>query len=271
MSILQAIILGIVQGLTEFLPVSSSGHLVLVEHLLGVPVTEDITFEVFVHFGTLMSVVAVLGKDIVEIIKSFLGAVKEIKLTKKYYEESEYFRLGIYILIASVPAAIVGLNYEKDIASAFTDPKLVAVMLVFTGLILYLTGLMRPSDPRKIRAGSAFLIGLAQALAIIPGISRSGSTISTAMYLRISPVQAARFSFLLSVPVITGATLLKTGELLMAGFSFWYLAPILVGTLVAFLSGYFAIKFLLQIIEKGKFSFFSYYCLIVGTLGIIFI
>lgn len=271
MTILQAIILGIMQGLTEFLPVSSSGHLVLVEHLLGVPVTDDITFEVFVHFGTLLSVVVVLGKDIVEVSKSFLAAVIGMKLTKKYYQENEYFRLGVYILLASIPAAVVGIRYEDEISAAFTDPKLVAVMLIFTGMILYLTRLARPAEPRKMGLLQAFLVGVAQAVAIIPGISRSGSTMSMAMYLKVSPFQAARFSFLLSVPVIAGATVLKTGDLISGGFTFSYMVPILVGTMVAFFSGYVAIKFLFQIIEKGRFGFFAYYCLIVGTLGIIFI
>lgn len=271
MTILQAVILGIVQGLTEFLPVSSSGHLVLVEHLLGVPVTDDITFEVFVHFGTLLSVVVVLGKDIVEMSKSFLEAVMAIHLTKKHYQENEYFRLGVYILLASIPAAVVGIRYEDEISAAFTDPKLVAVMLIFTGLILYLTRLSRPAEPKNIGLFQALLVGVAQAIAIIPGISRSGSTMSMAIYLRVTPIQAARFSFLLSVPVIAGATLLKTKDLVSGGFTPGYMVPILVGTMVAFLSGYVAIKFFFRIIEKGRFSFFSYYCLVVGTLGIMFI
>lgn len=271
MTILQAVILGIVQGLTEFLPVSSSGHLVLVEHLLGVPVTDDITFEVFVHFGTLLSVVVVFGKDIVEMLKSFLEAVRGIHLTKKYYQENEYFRLAVYIPLASIPAAIVGIRYEDEISAAFTDPKLVAVMLIFTGLILYLTRLSRPAEPKSIGLLQALLVGVAQAVAIIPGISRSGSTMSMAIYLRVTPIQAARFSFLLSVPVIAGATLLKTKDLASGGFTLGYMVPILVGTMVAFLSGYVAIKFLFRIIEKGRFIFFSYYCLVVGTLGIIFI
>lgn len=270
MTILQAIILGIVQGLTEFLPVSSSGHLVLVEHLLRVPHSDDITFEVFVHFGTLLSVVVVLWNEVVQIMRSFLGAFRGMHFVSKY-RENEYFRLAVFIIVGSVPAAIIGISFEDEVSAAFTDPKLVAVMLVLTGLILFLTRLTPPSSGKRIGIISALVIGLAQAVAIIPGISRSGSTISTGMYLRISPLQAARFSFLLSVPVIAGATLLKTKEIIEHGFSLEYILPILVGTVVSFGSGYLAIKFLFRIVEKGRFSVFAFYCLFVGTIGIIYL
>ncbi len=270
MTLLQAIILGIVQGLTEFLPVSSSGHLVLVEHLLQVPASTDITFEVFVHFGTLLSVVVVLRDEIVRMTRSFFEAVRDRQLVKQY-RENDYFRLGIFIVVGSVPAAFIGLRFEDDVSAAFTDPKLVAVMLVITGLILFLTRLAAPSAGKRMGIISALIIGMAQAFAIIPGISRSGSTISTGMYLRVSPLQAARFSFLLSVPVIGGATLLKTKEIYEQGVSLEYFLPVVVGTLAAFASGYLAIKVLLRIVEQGKFSLFAFYCLFVGTIGIIFL
>lgn len=270
MTILQAVILGIVQGLTEFLPVSSSGHLVLVEHLLRVPASDDITFEVFVHFGTLVSVVVVLWNDIVQITRSFLEALKKPDVVVKY-RENEYFRLAIFIIVGSIPAAIVGIKFEESVSAAFTDPKLVAVMLVLTGLVLFLTRLVSESGRRRIGIVSALVIGIAQAVAIVPGISRSGSTISAGMFLKIPPLQAARFSFLLSVPVIAGATLLKTIGIFENGVSFDYLLPILIGTVVSFGSGYFAIKFLLRIVEKGRFSVFAFYCLFVGTIGIIFL
>lgn len=271
MTILQAIVLGAVQGLTEFLPVSSSGHLVLVQHLLKVPITEDITFEVFVHFGTLLSVLVALWPEVRQIVLSVATVFTKIHLTHRHYRENEYFRLGLLIILGSVPAAVVGIRYEDAISGTFTDPKLVAVMLVLTGLILFLTRLAEPSPDKKVGLLSAVLVGIAQAIAIIPGISRSGSTISTAMYLRISPLQAARFSFLLSVPVIGGATLMKIKEIVEQGITIEYLVPIVIGTAVAFSSGYLAIRFLLRIIEQGRFSIFSYYCLGVGTLGIIFI
>lgn len=271
MSVLNAIILGAVQGLTEFLPVSSSGHLVLAEHLLGVPVSDDVTFEVFVHFGTLLSVLTALWPEVKEIFRAMAGGVMNLQHIPVLYRENEHFRAAPLIIVASVPAAIVGLKFENQIAGAFTDPKLVAVMLVLTGLILFLTQLVKAGGVKRVGVFSGLLIGIAQAFAIIPGISRSGSTISTALYLGIAPIKAARFSFLLSVPVIAGATLLKTIDIIQEGISLTGLAPILAGTAVAFGSGYFAIRFLLTIIEKGRFSVFSFYCLTVGTLGIVFL
>jgi undecaprenyl-diphosphatase len=268
---LQAIILGTVQGLTEFLPVSSSGHLVLAEHLLGVAVTDDITFEVFVHFGTLLSVLAALWPEVKEIARAMVSGLKSPNLLPAYYRENEHFRMIPLIAVASIPAAIVGLKYEDQVAGAFTDPKLVAVMLVITGLILFLTQLVKPSGQKRVGIISGLIVGLAQAVAIVPGISRSGSTISTALYLKVSPLKAAKFSFLMSVPVIAGATFLKTLDIIREGISLQGIAPILVGTVVAFASGYLAINFLLKIVEKGKFSVFSFYCLTVGTLGIVFL
>ncbi|MEX2117575.1 MAG: undecaprenyl-diphosphate phosphatase [Bacteroidota bacterium] len=271
MSMLQAIILGAVQGLTEFLPVSSSGHLVLAEHLLGVPVNDDITFEVFVHFGTLLSVLAALWPEVKEIGRAMVSGLTNLNLVPTYYRENEYFRIVPLIVVASVPAAIVGLIFEEQVAAAFTDPKLVAVMLVITGLILFLTQLVEPPGQKRVGIISGLVIGIAQAFAIIPGISRSGSTISTGLYLGITPLKAARFSFLMSVPVIAGATLLKTIGIVREGVSMEGIAPILLGTVIAFVSGYIAIKFLFTIIEKGRLSVFSFYCLTVGTLGIVFL
>ena len=180
-------------------------------------------------------------------------------------------RLGGFLLFASIPAALGGLRFEDSISAAFQDPKLVSVMLIVTGLILYLTRLARPREDKRLTMTSSFLIGCAQAVAIIPGISRSGSTISTAMYLRITPVRAARFSFLLALPVIAGGTLLHVKDLIVEGGGAEGALPIALGTITAFVSGYVAIRFLLRLVEKGKFRVFSIYCLIAGTLGILFV
>jgi undecaprenyl-diphosphatase len=271
MSILDAIVLGLVQGLTEFLPVSSSGHLVLVEHLLNVPTSTDITFEIFVHFGTLVSILLVFWHDVVKIATSVVKGSAHPSRWKEQYVNDEYFRLGMLMLIGSMPAAYVGLTYEDELTQAFADPKLVAVMLVITGLLLFLTRLAKPKEGKQIGVITAFIIGMAQAAAITPGISRSGSTISSAMYLGIPPVQAARFSFLLSLPAVAGATLLKTVEMVRAGFIHAEVLQIIVGTVIAFGSGYMAIKFLLRILERGQISWFALYCLVAGILGILFI
>jgi undecaprenyl-diphosphatase len=269
LSVFDAVLLAILQGFTEFLPVSSSGHLVLAQELLNLHNRQMLIFDVFVHFGTLISVVFVFWKDILEILRSFAKAFTAVKL-KKDYEKTEHFRLGIAIIIGSIPAGIIGLLYRHEIEAAFTDPKLVAMNLVITGLILFLTRLAKPVKGKKVGLVAAFIIGLAQAVAILPGISRSGSTISTALYLKISPMLAARFSFLLSVPVIAGATLLEGYKLFKNGDALGTM-PLVVGTAVSAIAGYFAIKMLLKIMEKGKFSWFSFYCLAIGILGILFI
>ncbi len=269
MSIIDAILLAVLQGLTEFLPISSSGHLVLAQHLLDLNSYDMISFDVFVHFGTLISVFVIFRKDIVEIIKAFVKASVSIKITQEY-KSNEYFRQGVAILIGSIPAAVIGIFFREAIEATFKDPKLAAVNLVITGLILFLTRLAKPTEGKQVGIISAFVIGIAQAVAILPGISRSGTTISAAIYLKIPPVKAARFSFLLSLPVIAGAALLE-GYRLFENNSDIGLMPILVGTIVAAIAGYFAIKILLRITEKGKFRWFAFYCLILGIIGIIFI
>jgi len=271
MTILQSFILGAVQGLTEFLPVSSSGHLVLVEHLLNVPTSTDITFEVFVHFGTLVSVLLVFWTDVVQITRAMVQGILAPATAKHLYKTSEHFRFGILIVLGSIPAAVAGLKFEDQISHAFADPKLVAVMLIITGLVLFLTRLKTPGDGKQIGGVAAFLIGLAQAMAIIPGISRSGSTISAAIYLGVAPLKAARFSFLLSLPAVGGATLLKTKEMIQVGVVHDGILQLLLGTVVAFASGYLAIKFLLNVLERGNLSWFAFYCLAAGVLGILFI
>jgi len=269
LSLFHAVLLAILQGFTEFLPVSSSGHLVLAQELLNLHDPQMLIFDVFVHFGTLISVIFIFWKDLLEILRSFAKAFTAVKL-KRDYEKTEHFRLGVAIIIGSIPAGIIGLLYRHEIEAAFTDPKLVAMNLVITGLILFLTRLAKPIKGKKVGLVAAFIIGLAQAVAILPGISRSGSTMSTALYLKISPMLAARFSFLLSVPVIAGAALLEGYKLFKNGNTLGTM-PLVVGTAVSAIAGYFAIKMLLKIMEKGKFSWFSFYCLTIGILGILFI
>jgi undecaprenyl-diphosphatase len=269
LSVLDAVLLAILQGFTEFLPVSSSGHLVIVQQLLHLNDPRILMFDVFVHFGTLISIVVLFWKDIIEILRSFIGALAHLRLAEEY-RKSEFFRTGLAIVVGSIPAAVIGLKFHRQVEDTFTDPKLVAMNLVITGLILFLTRLARPKEGKQIGAVSALIIGMAQAVAILPGISRSGLTMSAAIFLKNSPVRAARFSFLLSVPVIFGAFLLETGEIVKYGSNIGTL-PFIMGTGTAAVAGYFAMKLLLRIMEKGRFSWFSVYCLAIGILGIVFI
>lgn len=263
----KAIILGIVQGLTEFLPVSSSGHLVLGKYLLGLS-EQGIEFEVIVHFGTLMAVLTAFYKDIFHLLKAFGQMFTQGPAT--LYKRSSDFRMIIYIIIATIPTAIIGLLFEEKIETLFSDPKFACSMLIVTAAILFLTMFARKQD-QQLSGVKAFLMGLAQTLAILPGISRSGSTISMGLFLKIDGNTAARFSFLMAIPAILGATVLKVSALFQAGISPEYFASLIAGMLAAYISGYLAIESMLGIVRKGKLFWFAPYCLIVGIIGLIFI
>ena len=269
MSLFQALILGVLQGLTEFLPVSSSGHLVLGQHLLNVQNPEMLSFDVYVHFGTLISVCIIFRQDIGRIVLSLWHALRTRTL-KSAYETDEYVRLGLAVLVGTIPAGIIGVMFHDQIAETFKDPKLVAVDLIVTGLILFLTRFTRGVKPKRLGVASGFIVGLAQSVAILPGISRSGTTISTGLFLRLSPAMAAKFSFLLSIPVIAGAAILESKTVLRQGMEMGY-GPFIVGLIAAAITGYFAIKLLLRIIERGRFSWFAFYCFAVGIAGLILI
>lgn len=263
MGVFQAILLGLVQGATEFLPISSSGHLVLAERLLNVR-TDDIVFDVFVHFGTLVAVVAYFRREIRDMI---LGLWRWA--WGKDNPNREGASLAGYIAIGSIPAAVIGVALKSKIEAAFQSPVFASVMLLCTGLILLSTKAAPPRQ-NKIRAGSSFLIGCAQALAMLPGISRSGTTISTGLFLGINKERAATFSFLLALPAIFGATLLELNEALDTGVGAFMFLKYLLGTMAAALFGYLCIAVLLGIIRRGKFDYFGYYCLAVGAFGLVY-
>jgi undecaprenyl-diphosphatase len=268
-SVFDAMILAVIQGFAEFLPISSSGHLVFAQELLNIHNPEIVSFDVFIHFGTLISVVIFFFKDIIEILRSFFKACITFHI-KEEYVRTEYFRLGIAIVLGSIPAGVIGFLFHRQIEEIFIDPKFAAMNIVITGLILFLTRLAKPTEGKKVSIFSSIIIGLGQAIAILPGISRSGLTMSIALFLKISPVQAARFSFLLSIPVIIGAAMFEAAKMIEHGTTIGSL-PIVVGIVLSALTGYVAIKLLLHIMEKGKFSLFSLYCLGIGILGIIYI
>ena len=266
MAIFKAIILGIVQGLSEFLPISSSGHLVIVEHILNF--TEGgLAFEVFVHFGTLLAVVWVFRKDLLKMIISIPDMFRLKQLDLKSDRRS-YALMDIYIIIGSIPAAVIGLLFENYIEKIFESHVLALSMLFLTGLIVWSS--RYTSEKRDSMNGAhALLIGFAQAFAIIPGISRSGSTIVTGLWLGIKRDFAARFSFILSVPVIFGATLLKLKDLVNVPPAQSEIIHLTVASIAAMISGYFAIIWLLEIIRKQKLEWFGVYCIIVSIVGLI--
>jgi undecaprenyl-diphosphatase len=271
LSLFEAIVLGVVQGITEFLPVSSSGHLVLGEFLLKVRF-DDISFEVFVHLGTFFSVVLVFRRTIVSILRALWLQITSVVRGGASSDtvNLEDARLFWLILAGSVPAGVAGLLLKSQIERAFASATLVAMMLLVTGAILLLTMFFK--TPRKqMNLPDALAVGVAQALAILPGISRSGATISAGIFRGVDRSKAAEYSFLLSLPAILGASLIELKEMLGHAGSRGSLWVYLAGALTAFGVGYVAIRFLLSVIRKGKFQYFGCYCLAVGTFFLIFL
>ena len=258
MDLLDAIILGIVQGLTEFLPVSSSGHLELGKALLGdqsVP-KESLLFTVVLHFATALSTIVVFRKDVWEILRGLFQF--------KWNEESQF---SMKILISMIPAVLIGVFFEDSLEQFFGgNIVLVGFMLIITALLLFLADQAKDSYT-KVSNLNALVIGISQAIAVLPGISRSGATISTSVLLGIDKTRAARFSFLMVVPLIFGkmAKDLLGGELVFQGEQFTLLSA---GFVAAFLSGLLACTWMIKIVRKSKLTYFAIYCILVGALAI---
>jgi len=259
---LSALILGFIQGLTEFLPISSSGHLVLAERLLGIE-SQDLAFVVFVHFGTLLATVTAFRRE----VGGVLLAGGRFVIGKSTWSDPHLRLLG-YILLGTVPAAAVGLLFEASIETVFSSPLFVSCMLLVTGLILWFTRYV-PAGEKSIGWRETIAVGCAQALAILPGISRSGATICTALFGKVNKARAVEFSFLLALPAILGATILKVFDLIDKPPAAGDIMPLVIGTLTAYFSGYAAILFLLRAVRRGKLHLFSYYCWAVGLSGVL--
>jgi len=250
----------VVQGLTEFLPVSSSGHLVFFQSLLGLK-EPPIFFDVMLHLGTLLAVVIYFGTDIRKIIEGIGSTLR------KKEENREGAKLFLWIILATIPTGLMGILFKDWFESFFSKPKLVGGMLLITGLVLWLTRFAKKEGKllRRMRWFEAILIGIAQGVAIIPGISRSGATISMGLFCGLDRELSGKFSFLLSIPAILGATLLEYKKIGTVSD----LGTVLIGTAVAFGVGILALTFLMKIIKIGKLYNFSYYCCGMGILMII--
>ena len=258
MEVLDAIILGIIQGLTEFLPVSSSGHLELGKAILGdesIP-KESLLFTVVLHFATALSTIVVYRKEVWEIIRGLFQF--------KWNEETQF---SLKILVSMIPATLVGLFFEEQLEILFGGMiQLVGMMLIVTALLLYFADRAKDTE-NKVSYSNAFVIGLAQAIAILPGISRSGATISTSVLLGVDKSKAARFSFLMVVPLIFGKIFkdVLSGEL---SFQAEGIIPMSAGFIAAFIAGLAACTWMIQLVRKSKLTYFAVYCLIVGILAI---
>ncbi|WPR77082.1 undecaprenyl-diphosphate phosphatase [Algoriphagus sp. NG3] len=259
MEIIDAIILGIIQGLTEFLPVSSSGHLELGKAILGehkMP-AEGLMFTVVVHFATALSTIVVFRKDIGEILSGLFKF--------QWNEETQFVTK---IVLSMIPAAIVGLVFEEQLETLFGGQIVfVGCMLILTAVLLYLADRAKFTN-QPVTFWQAIIVGVAQAIAILPGISRSGATISTSVLLGIDKGKAARFSFLMVVPLILGkiAKDILGGDLSMETEGVGYLSA---GFLAAFIAGIIACTWMIKLVKNSKLSYFSIYCLIVGIIAIV--
>ena len=269
MQLWEAAVLGAVQGATEFLPVSSSGHLVLGRAMLGVDLgASSVAFDVAVHLGTLSAVVAIYLRDLAKLLTGFFGALKRSVsgdgLSALWADPGS--RLALLVLLGTLPAVGVGLSLNDFFEGLFSKPEYAASALLVTAALLASTlARSAPREPGEIRPLDALLIGVAQALAITPGISRSGSTIAVALLLGVGREQAARFSFLLAVPAILGAAVLEARQL-ETGVA---VAPLLLGAAAAAIVGVAALKALIFLVHRGKIAWFAPYCAAVGIVALI--
>jgi undecaprenyl-diphosphatase len=267
MDIIQGIIIGIVQGLTEFLPVSSSAHLVFVHRLLGVE--SSIAFDVFLHLGTLIAVMWFFRYDIYKMLKSWFSSIQDIlrgRFREGFYEDP-YKRLAWYVILATIPVGIVGVLFEDSVDALFAGALYVPAFFLFvTGTILYLSQRLTNGEINynTITKKEALFMGLGQACAILPGLSRSGTTIAAGLTIGLNKEFAAKFSFILSIPAIFGAFIIQLkdiGSAMDANF-----LPVFLGFIASIVAGYIAIKWMLDLIQNKSLDIFAYYCWLMGLI-----
>jgi undecaprenyl-diphosphatase len=255
--VFESIILGIIQGLTEWFPVSSSGHLVLFQNIFGVEV--PLAYDIYLHLGTLFVLFVFFWRDIFNI-------VKDVLLLRK----TENSRLGVLIIAGSVITAVVGFTFYDFFSSMFSNLLFVGIAFLITGVLLFLSGKVKIGR-KNVGFVNSLFIGLAQGLALIPGISRSGSTISIGMISGVDRIKVAKFSFLLSIPAIVGASLIESisGYETIFPFLIENLLAVILGVVFSAVTGYICLSALMKIIKKGWFYYFSYYCFSIGLITLI--
>ena len=272
MTIIKALILGLIQGVSEFLPISSSGHLSIAGRLMGFDPEADslLSFNILLHVATLAAVFIVYRNDIWEMIKAFFGMCKDLFTGKGLrLKEFLYRRLIVMLIVATLPATVAAFV----LGDIIENPQLwqIGIFLIITAILLFLSEKLAGgnTDLEKMSSKRAFGVGCFQALGTLPGISRSGSTIVGGLFCGLDKKTAVRFSFLMSIPAILGALVLDIKDIFTAPSQTLSFLPVIVGMITAAVSGYFAIKFLLRLVEKSKLSYFSIYCTLAGIFAII--
>jgi undecaprenyl-diphosphatase len=267
--IIMPLILGVVQGLTEFLPVSSSGHLVLLQKMTGID-SPALLFDICVHVGTLLAVLLFFYKDIVSMIVSICKAPGKIKNSSwQSVKDDPQMQMVLFIIVGTIPTGLMGLFFRKQADILFGSISLVGGMLIITGCFLLVTRFAQHGNRsiKDMTLWEALFLGFIQGLAIIPGISRSGATITAALLIKMDRPVAGRFSFLLSIPSILGALVLELKE--PVGDPVFSYPMIFIASMVSFFVGYIALRILLNVVDKGRLYYFSPYCMAIGGLTIL--
>ncbi len=257
MDTLEAILLGIVQGLTEFLPVSSSGHLQIAKELLGVEIENNVTFDVTLHAATVLSTMLILWRELWRLLKGLFS--------RTYNEEQAYI---LKVILSMIPAGVIGILFTEQIEALFSSLWFVGLMLLLTAVLLTFAYYAKPRQKSKISYRDAFLIGCSQAVATMPGLSRSGTTIATGLLLGNDKATVANFSFIMVIPVILGKMILDIASGDMAAMSV-PTSALVSGFVAAFVSGALACKFMIEIVKRGRLVWFALYCAIVGAICLI--
>lgn len=269
METFEALILGLLQGLTEYLPVSSSGHLAIGSHILGIEAEENLMFTVAVHVATVLSTLVVLGGEIIRLVRGTFGPLNASASGLARLNADQRYMLNI--LVSMIPIFVVGIFFKDTVESIFGQGLLVVgcCLLVTAGLLAY-SYYGKPRQKESISLLDAFIIGVAQAVAVLPGLSRSGSTIATGLILGNNKAHMAQFSFLMVIPPILGEALLDTIKAAKEGFSAAFgdlsVMALVVGFVAAFVSGIAACKWMIGIVRRGKLIYFAYYCVAVGAV-----
>ncbi len=275
MDTLEALLLGLLQGLTEYLPISSSGHLTLGSNMFGIEEPETILpFTVLLHVATVLSTIVILHKEITWIFKGLFKFTPANDAKGFLGKCNNQQRYALAILVSMIPVGIVGVFFKDAVEETFSSLLVVGCCLLLTAALLTFSYYAKPKQKKEVSIKDAFVIGLGQALAVLPGLSRSGTTIATGLILGNSKQNMAQFSFLMVIPPILGEALLETIDMFEIGISasFGGISPtaLIVGFLAAFLSGCAACKWMISIVRRGKLIYFAYYCLAVGIATIVF-
>lgn len=287
MSALYAILLGIIQGITEFLPVSSFGHISVIQNMLHIPHSSGVLFEAMLHLGTLTAVFMAFRKDVIHLSKELLGMLMDIigNINLYFYNRrtgkqlryariihSSYRQLAVALLVSMIPTAAIGYTARRLVVKSAVSPLMSGIGLLLTGILLLVVDFSKTGGtktPKDINYSHSMWIGICQGLSVFPGLSRSGLTICAALLCGFSSTFAVRYSYLLSVPAVFGAVFLELGEFTSPSMSIGLGFIFVLGMITAGIVGHFTIRFLLKLVHKKKLRYFAYYCFLAGTLTLI--